>query len=639
MREFYKLNKDIFVERSNKMHHHKYDYSKVEYINQRTKVIITCPIHGDFKQTPKNHMNGQGCPICGAEYAKKYKKNNYTNFIEESYKRFGEEYEFPNIVNEYENSHSKITIKHKKCGREFIKIASDHINSTNGGCECYRIISIQNRRKKYSYDELVNDGTKVHNGKYTYPKQEINFFNDKCIIHCPIHGDFEQNINMHINNVYGCPKCGHEKSINSIKYDINKINELISKNKDKFKNVNINLDEYINMNTPISFYCKVCDKTFSRPLTVFLHENDKCPYCNKEIYLKDRCKTTEEFIKEANIVHNNYYDYSITNYVKSNEYVDIICPEHGKFTIEANSHLQGHGCPLHFCNVSKKEKELSDFIKSLLGEENVILNSKQILDSKKELDIFIPNNNLAFEFNGLYWHNELNKNKNYHLDKTNDCIRQNIRLFHIFEDEWEYKTDIIKSMIRNLLHLNDNKIYARKCEIREVSSSMSKDFLNKNHLQGNCYGSFNIGLFYNDELVSLMVFGASRHFVGNGKVKHELLRFCNKLNTNVIGGASKLFKYFIKKYNPNEIVSYADKRWSNGLIYDILGFSLYNESKPNYYYVIGNKRVYRYNLRKDILIKKYNCPKEKTEKEFCFEQKWYRIYDCGCLCYIWKNKL
>ena len=103
MREFYKLNKDIFIERSNKVHNNKYDYSKVEYINQRTKVIITCPIHGDFEQTPKNHMNWQGCPICGAEYAKNYKKNNYTNFIEESYKRFGEEYEFPNIVNEYEN--------------------------------------------------------------------------------------------------------------------------------------------------------------------------------------------------------------------------------------------------------------------------------------------------------------------------------------------------------------------------------------------------------------------------------------------------------------------------------------------------------------------------------------------------------
>ena len=119
--------------------------------------------------------------------------------------------------------------------------------------------------------------------------------------------------------------------------------------------------------------------------------------------------------------------------------------------------------------------------------------------------------------------------------------------------------------------------------------------------------------------------------------KYELLRFCNKLNTTVIGGASKLFNYFIKKYDPESIVSYADRRWSQGNLYEKLGFQLYNESKPNYYYVIKNKRVYRFNFRKDQLIKKYNCPPNISEKQFCLEQRWYRIYDCGCLCYLWKK--
>ena len=636
MREFYKLNKDIFIERSNKVHNNKYDYSKVEYINQRTKVIITCPIHGDFEQTPKNHMNGQGCPICGDEYAKKYKKGNYEKFIENSIKLFGNIYDFPYIEKEYENRSSKITIVHKECGRKFIKRAGDHLTSLNGGCECYRI---NNGKIKYSYDELVNDGNKVHNCKYTYPKQDIKYFYDECIITCPIHGEFRQKIYNHIKLGYGCIKCGYNISKLSRKYDIDKVKEIILSNNDKFNDIDVNLDGYISMNSPIEFKCKTCGKYFMRPLTVFINENSKCPHCNKILISNKRCKTTEDFINDAKLVHGDTYDYSITKYTKSSDYVEIICKEHGKFRIEANSHLQGHGCPLHYCNISKQESELSEYIKSLVGDNNVILNNKQILDSGKELDIYLPNYNLAFEFNGLYWHNELNKPNDYHLNKTNECLKQNIRLFHIFEDEWLNKSEIIKSMIRNLLHMSNNKIYARKCEIREVSSSISKDFLNKNHLQGNCYGSFNIGLFYNNELVSLMVFGASRHFVGNGKVKHELLRFCNKLNTNVIGGASKLFKYFIKKYNPNEIVSYADKRWSNGLIYNILGFELYNESKPNYYYVIGNKRIYRYNLRKNILVEKYGCPKEKTEKEFCFEQKWYRIYDCGCLCFKWKNKL
>jgi hypothetical protein len=133
-----------------------------------------------------------------------------------------------------------------------------------------------------------------------------------------------------------------------------------------------------------------------------------------------------------------------------------------------------------------------------------------------------------------------------------------------------------------------------------------------------------------------MTFGPSRQFVGNGNTQWELLRFCNKLNTNVIGGASKLFKHFITEYAPKEIVSYADRRWSNGNLYDKLGFTKYNESKPNYYYIINRRRLYRFNLRKSVLIKKFNCPPEMTEHEICLSQQWYRIYDCGCLCYKWK---
>ena len=188
-------------------------------------------------------------------------------------------------------------------------------------------------------------------------------------------------------------------------------------------------------------------------------------------------------------------------------------------------------------------------------------------------------------------------------------------------------------MIKNLFNKTENKIYARKCFIREVGSKESREFLNANHLQGYCNSKIRLGLYYNDELVSLMTFGKSRHFIGSSKFEWELLRFCNKINTNVVGGASRLLKHFIKEYSPNSIVSYADRRWSNGNLYDRLGFTKYNESKPNYYYVVGRKRIYRFNLRKSVLVKKYGCPTDMSEHEFCLSRKWYRIYDCGCLCY------
>ena len=133
----YRLSKDTFVERSTKVHGDKYDYSNVEYRNQITKVKIVCPIHGEFWQTPKNHMKGQGCPKCGEEYAKTFRKNNWEHFVKESVRRFGECYEYPRIKEEYENSHSKITLKCKVCGNEFIKIACDHLTSPNGGCSHY----------------------------------------------------------------------------------------------------------------------------------------------------------------------------------------------------------------------------------------------------------------------------------------------------------------------------------------------------------------------------------------------------------------------------------------------------------------------------------------------------------------------
>ena len=179
--------------------------------------------------------------------------------------------------------------------------------------------------------------------------------------------------------------------------------------------------------------------------------------------------------------------------------------------------------------------------------------------------------------------------------------------------------------------MTENKIFARKCIIKEIDNKTSKEFLNKNHLQGNVYGLINIGLFYNEELVSLMTFGNRRKNLGGTSAndEYELLRFCNKLNTIVVGGASKLFKYFLKKYNPEKIISYCDLRWSEGKMYETLGFSLNHISKPNYFYIKDRKRINRFNFRKDVLVKEgYN--KNKTEHEIMLERGIYRIYDCGC---------
>lgn len=269
---------------------------------------------------------------------------------------------------------------------------------------------------------------------------------------------------------------------------------------------------------------------------------------------------------------------------------------------------------------SQAEKSIQDFILSIYSGK-VISSYRE----KYEIDIFIPDLGLGFEYNGLYWHSETNKDKNYHLNKTKYFELKNIHIIHIWEDDWMSKPEIIKSQISNLLS-KSNKIHARKTEVKVVSDvDKVRKFLNDNHIQGYVSSNIKLGLYYNNELVSLMTFD---NFEGRKKMEQggwNLSRFCNKIECSVIGGASKLLSYFIKKYEPLRIVSYADRDWSNGNLYKKLGFSLIKESNPDYKYIKEGKRLHKGRFKKSKL--KYNS----TESEYTKSIGLHRIWDCGKL--------
>ena len=282
-------------------------------------------------------------------------------------------------------------------------------------------------------------------------------------------------------------------------------------------------------------------------------------------------------------------------------------------------------------NISIKENEIIKFI-----NEELKIKSKKIKINNKKIDIYIPSKKFGIEFNGLYWHSELFKSKNYHLEKTEIANSKNIILFHIFEDEWIHKKEIIKSVIQYKLGLINNKIYARKCIIKEVTNKASKEFLDKNHIQGGINSPIRLGLFYNNELVSIMTFGKLRRNVGikSKKGEYELYRFCNKINTIVIGSASKLLNYFIKNYDVNYILTFADRRYSSGDLYGKLGFNFIWSTLPNYWYFSQKDKIryHRFKFRKKMLIKK-GYDKNKTEHEIMLERGYLRIYDCGNIKY------
>lgn len=277
-------------------------------------------------------------------------------------------------------------------------------------------------------------------------------------------------------------------------------------------------------------------------------------------------------------------------------------------------------------NVSVAEKEILSYIRGIYN--GIILENHRI--NNKEIDIYLPDFKLGFEYNGLYWHSELNKDKNYHIDKSKFFKEIGISLIQIWEDDWSSKRDIIKSMIDNKLS-KSKRIFARKCEIKEiVDNKLVKKFIENNHIQGFVGSKVKIGLFYKNELVSIMTFGKLRKSLGqsNKNNSYELLRFCNKLGFSVVGGASKLFSYFKKHYKFNEIVSYSLNSYSNGGVYSKMGFIIDGDLKPNYFWCKNGIRNHRFNFRKDKLVSQGEDI-NKTEKDIMYDRGYFRLFGCG----------
>lgn len=293
--------------------------------------------------------------------------------------------------------------------------------------------------------------------------------------------------------------------------------------------------------------------------------------------------------------------------------------------------------PIKLSVDSKEETNIFNMIKSL-GVDAEHLNRNLIYP--KELDIYIPSKHVAIEYDGLYWHSELEQSdKNYHLNKTILCEKKNVHLIHIFEDEWILQKDIVQSRIKNVLGAFEHTVFARKCEIKEIDSNASRAFQDKTHIQGSCQASVNAGLFYENKLIALMTFGKTRY---NRKYEWELLRFSTELGYHIPGAASRLLKYFEKNYHPKSLISYADRRWSQGKLYTALGFKLDHISPPNYWYLNTQddfKRYNRVNFQKHKLksiLQNFN--ESLSEVNNMRNNGYTRIFDCGNLVFVKKYK-
>lgn len=278
--------------------------------------------------------------------------------------------------------------------------------------------------------------------------------------------------------------------------------------------------------------------------------------------------------------------------------------------------------------ISGIENELLKFVSSIYSGK-IRTNDRSVI-APLELDEYIDGRKLAIELDGLYWHNDdVKPDYRYHLNKTELCEKAGVRLIHIFDCEWLNKRDIVKSRLKDILGVYDRTVFARKCEIREVDPKTSREFQEKNHIQGALGAGVHIGLYFENELISLMTFGKCRF---DRKHEWELLRFCSSLGYHIPGAAGKLLKHFERTRRPKSLVSYADRRWSQGSLYGKLGFTLHHASNPDYWYFKQNTTL----LESRVKYQKHRLKKlldvfdeNKTEVENMKANGYFRIFDCG----------
>lgn len=341
--------------------------------------------------------------------------------------------------------------------------------------------------------------------------------------------------------------------------------------------------------------------------------------------------------------HKNIIGETNSAYIVSCEDNKCTLCESKTFEIDKNVFVQRSSqstviCPIKLPlmgNVSLAETELLDYIKSIYDGE--IETGDRSIISPLELDIVIPDKHIAIEFNGVFWHSDFNPRmrKTYHRDKSLKCRDKGYQLLHIWEDDWYNRKDIIKDYIKSKLGLRSKRIYARKCHVREIDAHTARLFVDSNHIQGYSNATYKIGLFYDDVLVSVMLVGKLRDVMGSKPKEgyYEIYRVVSCEDTEVVGGFSKMLKYFERTYNPECIITYGDLCYTLGNVYLKCGFTDEGLSSPCYSWQINGVRYHRSNFMK---CKLEECKKDPslTEDQVMRSRHAYKVWDAGKIKFV-----
>ena len=369
--------RDEFIKKARKVHGDKYDYSKVHYINNKTKVCITCPEHGEFWQMPANHTKGYGCSKCGGT-----KKLTTEEFIVKANKVHENKYDYSNV--EYINNHTKVCIVCPEHG-EFWQSPGSHL--LGNGCPICGIKTASKKRKKTA-EAFIEQAKVLHNNKYDYSNVEyINNHTKVCIV-CPEHGEFWQTPNCHLNG-QGCPNCCKNKQITTEGF-IKKAREVHG---DKYDYSKVN---YVNNRTKVCIICPEHGEFWQTPDRHMRGQG--CFNCGVLKRAEKERLTTDMFIERAKKVHGDKYDYSKAQYVDATIKICIICPEHGEFWQKPFDHLNGRGCYICNRNGGQIEEALYQYFLAKYGK--ALRNARFDWLGRQSIDIYLPEYKIGIEYQG-----------------------------------------------------------------------------------------------------------------------------------------------------------------------------------------------------------------------------------------------
>jgi len=605
-----------------------YNTSKVKYVNTETPVELICTARGhELKLTAEGIFGKRsyGCKACKMQSVWEAKKVSTDTMAGRFLEAHGTQYGYD--WSTYKSPQDEVKITCPVHG-EFWQVAAVHAK----GCHCPKCSTKERSEASIpTYGKFIQELHEVHGkdkftpeeGTYSKYTSSMNLLCNQCNTIFSI-----QPTVLLSSERKGCPDCNRERGWVEMKVTQEEVLERFARQHGD--TYDYDMTGYETLDSPIKVYCKVDKEWFIQQAKVHA-KGHGCPKCGGRASSTARTESKEGAEIRSKAIHGDKYEYlekiGTGPYAKWN----LICEVHGPFTQRVQDHLRGAGCSKCPHPISKGEKELTDFLSGL----GIAVRPQFNTPSGRSVDIYLPESNLAIEFNGLFYHsNGIGKlgstmgrraSPSWHLQKTLDCLKDGIRLIHIYEDEWMFHREKVINLITGVLGETSEKIGARKCYVKPLSWGEASPFIEKYHLQGA--GSpckWIKGLFFGDTLVGVMAFKSQ----GEGAV--ELVRFVT--TGRVQGGFSKLLSAFRRDpdFQFTKIISFSDTRWSQGDVYEKNGFHLECEIRPDYYYVRGRRRFHKQGFRREDLEKMLeNYNSELSEVENCYNHNIFQIWDCG----------